>query len=75
MSCGRWKVIIDNLMTQDKVTFRDLLSRLHYSSVTGVNLFSSPEQVGWSISKYYQCIFENYLYTICIHVCIWLRRW
>ena len=41
----RWKVIVDNLMTQDKVTFRDLLSRLHYPTATGVNIFSSLEYV------------------------------
>ena len=42
----RWKVIVDNLMTQDKVTFRDLLGRVGYSSAPGViNIFSSLEQV------------------------------
>ena len=41
-----WKVVIDNLMTQDQVTFRDLLTRLNTSAVTNVvNIFSSIEQV------------------------------
>ena len=41
-----WKVVIDNLMTQDQVTFRDLLTRLNSSAATGVvNIFSSLEQV------------------------------
>ena len=36
-----WKVVIDNLMTQDQVTFRDLLTGLNSSAVTGVvNIFS-----------------------------------
>ena len=33
-------------MTQDQVTFRDLLTRLHSTSTTGVvNIFSSLDQV------------------------------
>ena len=41
-----WKVVIDNLMTQDQVTFRDLLTRLNPSATMGVvNIFSSLEQV------------------------------
>ena len=41
-----WKVVIDNLMTQDQVTFRDLLTRLNTSAATNVvNIFSSLEQV------------------------------
>ena len=46
VSLREWKVIVDNLMTQDQVTFRDLLSRLHSTSSSGVvNLFSSLDQV------------------------------
>lgn len=46
VSLHEWKVIVDNLMTQDQVTFRDLLNRLHSTSSSGVvNLFSSLEQV------------------------------
>ena len=46
-SLREWKVIVDNLMTQDQVTFRDLLSRLHSTSSSGVvNIFSSLDQVG-----------------------------
>lgn len=41
-----WKVIIDNLMSQDKFMFRSLLSRIPTSSSTGmVNIFSSLEIV------------------------------
>lgn len=40
-----WKVIVDNLMTQDQVTFKELLSRIHSSASSGVvNIFSSVEQ-------------------------------
>lgn len=46
VSLREWKVIVDNLMTQDQVTFRDLLARLHSTSTPGVvNIFSSFEQV------------------------------
>jgi hypothetical protein len=45
-SLREWRVIVDNLMTQDQVTFRDLLNRLHSTSSSGVvNLFSSLDQV------------------------------
>ncbi len=45
-SLVEWKVIVDNLMTQDQVTFRDLLTRIHSTSATGVvNIFSSLDQV------------------------------
>ena len=41
-----WKIVVDNLMTQDHVTFRDLLSRVHTSTTSGVvNIFTSIEQV------------------------------
>ena len=41
----RWKTIVDNLVSQDKTTFRDLLARVHYPNATGVvNIFSSLEQ-------------------------------
>ena len=37
---------MDNLMTQDQVTFKELLSRIHSSASSGVvNIFSSVEQV------------------------------
>ena len=45
-SLREWKVVVDNLMTQDQVTFRDLLNRLHSTMASGVvNLFSSLDQV------------------------------
>ena len=41
-----WRVVVDNLMTQDSLTFRDLLSRVHPSNTSGVvNIFISIEQV------------------------------
>lgn len=41
----RWKIVLDNLLTQDKVTFEDLLSRVYYSQNSGVvNIFMSSEQ-------------------------------
>ncbi|ESO88953.1 hypothetical protein LOTGIDRAFT_154021 [Lottia gigantea] len=39
-----WKFIIDNLMTHDKTTFKDLLSRVVMTPSGGINLFSSKEQ-------------------------------
>ena len=48
-----WKVVIDNLMTQDQVTFRDLLTRLNTSAATNVvNIFSSLEQVHMYVYNY-----------------------
>ena len=44
-----WRVVVDNLMTQDNLTFRDLLSRVHPSNTSGVvNIFISIDQVGLS---------------------------
>lgn len=43
--CIRWKIVLDNLLTQDKATFEDLLSRVYYSQNSGVvNIFTSSEQ-------------------------------
>ena len=41
--CYRWKVLVDNLMTQDKTTFRDLLTRLVAPGLS--NIFTTAEQV------------------------------
>ena len=42
----RWKVLVDNLMTQDKTTFRDLLTRLAPGLAPGLsNMFTTSEQV------------------------------
>ncbi|TPP61602.1 Protein dopey-2 [Fasciola gigantica] len=38
-----WNVIIDNLMTQDKNTFKEALVRLTFSQPAGLNLFSNKE--------------------------------
>lgn len=44
-SLQQWKVVLDNLLTQDKTTFEDLLSRVYYSQNSGVvNIFMSSEQ-------------------------------
>ena len=79
-SLSQWKVIIDNLMTQDQVTFRDLLARLHSTSAPGVvNLFSSLEQV--SVNKYYclllffccsSCCFCFYCLLFLLFVCLFV---
>jgi len=41
---GFWKAIIDNLMTHDKTTFKDLLARVTVVPSGSLNLFSSREQ-------------------------------
>ncbi|XP_050425290.1 protein dopey-1 homolog isoform X2 [Adelges cooleyi] len=39
-----WKVIIDNLMSQDTTTFRDFMGRVNMSQANSLNLFSNREQ-------------------------------
>uniref|UniRef100_T1J3V3 Uncharacterized protein n=1 Tax=Strigamia maritima TaxID=126957 RepID=T1J3V3_STRMM len=39
-----WQTTVDNLMTHDKVTFRDLLYRIPVTPSGSLNLFSSREQ-------------------------------
>jgi hypothetical protein len=44
-SLQEWKVLVDNLMTQDKTTFRDLLTRLAPALAPGLsNIFTTAEQ-------------------------------
>ncbi|KAG8189706.1 hypothetical protein JTE90_022518 [Oedothorax gibbosus] len=44
-SCiGYWRSIIDHLMTHDKTTFRDFMSRVSVTQSGSLNLFSSKEQ-------------------------------
>ncbi|CAH8628561.1 unnamed protein product [Schistosoma rodhaini] len=38
-----WNLIIDNLMTQDKSTFKEALARLVFAQPGGLNLFTSKE--------------------------------
>jgi hypothetical protein len=39
-----WKVIVDNLMTHDNTTFRDLMSRVSLTQSGSLSIFSSREQ-------------------------------
>ncbi|XP_050520181.1 protein dopey-1 homolog isoform X5 [Daktulosphaira vitifoliae] len=39
-----WKIIIDNLMSQDTTTFRDFMGRVNMSQANSLNLFSNREQ-------------------------------
>ncbi|XP_054267327.1 protein dopey-1 homolog [Macrosteles quadrilineatus] len=39
-----WRTIVDNLMSQDTATFRDLMSRVSMSQGNSLSLFSSREQ-------------------------------
>jgi hemoglobin-like flavoprotein len=39
-----WKIIIDHLMTHDKTTFRDFLSRMSVKQSSSLTLFSSKDQ-------------------------------
>ncbi|CAG5127027.1 unnamed protein product, partial [Candidula unifasciata] len=39
-----WRVIIDNLMTHDKTTFKDLMGRVTITQTGSLNLFTSKEQ-------------------------------
>ncbi|XP_012945131.1 protein dopey-1 [Aplysia californica] len=43
-SIAFWRLIIDNLMTHDKTTFKDLMSRVSITQTGSLNLFSSKEQ-------------------------------
>ncbi|VDM33428.1 unnamed protein product [Hydatigera taeniaeformis] len=38
-----WRAVVDNLMTQEKNTFKEALTRLTVSQGTGLNIFSSKE--------------------------------
>ncbi|KAH0955706.1 hypothetical protein HN011_002395 [Eciton burchellii] len=39
-----WRTIIDNLMTHDNTTFRDLMNRISMAQGSGISIFSSKEQ-------------------------------
>ncbi|XP_012258853.2 protein dopey-1 homolog isoform X2 [Athalia rosae] len=39
-----WRTIIDNLMTHDTTTFRDLMNRVSIAQSSGISIFSSKEQ-------------------------------
>ncbi|KYM98153.1 Protein dopey-1 like protein [Cyphomyrmex costatus] len=39
-----WRTIIDNLMTHDNTTFRDLMNRVSMAQGSGISIFSSKEQ-------------------------------
>ncbi|CAG9856404.1 unnamed protein product [Phyllotreta striolata] len=44
-SCMKyWRVIVDNLMTHDNTTFRDLMNRVSMNQSGSLNIFSSREQ-------------------------------
>ncbi|BFZ09520.1 hypothetical protein BsWGS_12559 [Bradybaena similaris] len=43
-SIAFWRVIIDNLMTHDKTTFKDLMGRVTITQTGSLNLFTSKEQ-------------------------------
>ncbi|CAL1528923.1 unnamed protein product [Lymnaea stagnalis] len=43
-SIAYWRIIIDNLMTHDKTTFKDLMGRVSIPQGGSLNLFSSKEQ-------------------------------
>ncbi|KAH9488781.1 Protein dopey-1 [Bulinus truncatus] len=43
-SISYWCIIIDNLMTHDKTTFKDLMGRVSITQTGSLNLFSSKEQ-------------------------------
>ncbi|XP_035686504.1 protein dopey-1-like isoform X1 [Branchiostoma floridae] len=43
-SLSSWKSVVDNLMTHDKTTFRDLMARVAVTQSGSLNLFSSREQ-------------------------------
>lgn len=43
-SISYWHIIIDNLMTHDKTTFKDLMGRVSINQTGSLNLFSSKEQ-------------------------------
>ncbi|XP_065218037.1 protein dopey-2 isoform X2 [Planococcus citri] len=43
-SLRHWRVIVDNLMSQDISSFRDLLSRVPLNQNNALNLFSSKDQ-------------------------------
>lgn len=45
LSClPSWKTILDNLMTYDNTTFRELMGRVSLTQTGGLNIFTSREQ-------------------------------
>ena len=47
ISCiGSWRTIIDNLMTQDNTSFKELMARVAgLSQSASINIFANREQV------------------------------
>ncbi|XP_070189330.1 protein DOP1A-like isoform X2 [Littorina saxatilis] len=43
-SVASWRTVVDNLLTHDRVTFKDLMSRVSMTQSGSLNLFSSKEQ-------------------------------
>ncbi|XP_060598596.1 protein dopey-1-like isoform X2 [Ruditapes philippinarum] len=43
-SIGYWVTIVDNLMTHDKTTYKDLMARVSMAQTGSLNLFSNKEQ-------------------------------
>lgn len=44
-SCfASWKIVVDHLMTHDKTTFRDFLSRMSINQTGSLKIFSSKDQ-------------------------------
>ncbi|XP_076444435.1 protein DOP1A-like isoform X3 [Babylonia areolata] len=43
-SLASWRVVIDNLLTHDRITFKDLMNRVSMTQSGSLNLFSSKEQ-------------------------------
>ncbi|XP_053397950.1 protein dopey-1-like isoform X3 [Mercenaria mercenaria] len=43
-SIGYWVTIVDNLMTHDKTTYKDLMARVSMTQTGSLNLFSNKEQ-------------------------------
>lgn len=50
---GTWRIIIDNLLTQDQGSFRELMARATVTSTPTLNLFGNQETVSMSSFAYY----------------------
>ena len=60
ISCiGSWRTIIDNLMTQDNTSFKELMARVAgLSQSASINIFANREQVKF--------VYLFYIFFVCL---------
>jgi hypothetical protein len=54
---GNWRIIIDNLFTQDQASFRELMARAVVTPSAAISIFGNHEQV--RLRKYLRLVLVN----------------